>query len=287
MTDSSADASMQFKNRTREGWNKAAAGWDQQTPQIHQWLLDITEAMMDASGIKEGAQVLDVAAGAGDQTLMLARRVGAQGHVLATDLSADILQLALRNAQQAGLPQVEVQVADAEQLEFPAGSFDAAVSRLGVMFCPHPLLALQGMHRVLKPGGKAAVVVFSEPRANPAMGILMSTAVKHAGLPPRDPYQPGGLMSLGKPGLLASLFAEAGFKDVRVQKIPAPFRLPTTQDYMEFAQTAASPIMQLVSTLDPQTQQKAWVDMAAQLEVFQTPDGWEGPNELLLASGTH
>lgn len=276
----------QFKTATRQAWDKSASGWNDQTQHIHDWLAEATPAMLDAARIAVGMRVLDIAAGAGDQTLDIARQVGPGGYVLATDISAGILEFAKNNARHAGLLNVKTSVCDAENLDVDAASFDAAVSRLGLMFCPNPLLALQQAHRALKPGGSASVLVFSEPQYNPCIGILMSTALKHAGLPPRDPYQPGSLMSLGKPGLLDELFLAAGFTDVATTRVSAPFRLPSTRDYLTFIRTSASPIVQILGNLNQEAQDAAWAEMESRLGAFQSPGGWEGPNELLVARGT-
>lgn len=275
----------QFKDATRQAWDTSASGWNRQTQAIHSWLTAATAAMLDAAHITANRRVIDIAAGAGDQTLEIARRIGPDGFVLATDISEKILQFAKDKARDAGLTQVETRVSDAEDLKVEDAGFDAAVSRLGLMFCPEPWRALREIHRTLKPGAHAAALVFSEPQHNPCIGILMATALKHAGLPPRDPFQPGSLLSLGTPGLLDELFRQAGFTDVATTRIQAPFRLPSAQDYLEFVRTSASPIMQILARLDPQAQDAAWAEMQDRLHAFQTPAGWEGPNELLLVSG--
>src|SRR3990170_3369009 len=186
----------QFKAATREQWDKNGKGWNDRSPQIRAWLAGATEAMLDMAGIKPGSRVLDVAAGAGDQTLDIAERVGPQGFVLATDLSPAILEFAAINARRAGHGNVETRVVDGERLQVDEASFDAAVCRLGLMFFPDPLQGLREMYRALKPGGGVCTMVFSRPEVNPCITIVMSTALEHAGLPPRDPYQRGGLMSL-------------------------------------------------------------------------------------------
>ncbi|NDP64689.1 methyltransferase domain-containing protein [Polaromonas sp.] len=275
----------QFKDAVRQAWDASASGWNQQTPAIRNWLAAPTATLLDEAQIGPGMRVLDIAAGAGDQTLDIARRVGEGGRVLATDISPAILQFASENARGAGLPQVQTQVCDAEDLLPGETGFDAAVCRLGLMLCPNPLGALRQMHRVLRPGGHAAVLVFSEPQRNPCIGILMTTACRHAGLAPRDPLTPGGLLSLGKPGLLQDYFSQAGFTDVATERMQAPFQLPSARDYLHFVRTSASPIVQILGHLNPEAREAAWADMEEQLEVFQLPEGWEGPNELLLAHG--
>lgn len=276
-----------FKAAMRAQWNQSAAGWNAHTPQIRDWLRPATEAMLDMAGIAPGMQVLDVAAGAGDQTLDLARRVGLQGHVLATDLSPAILALAQENARRAKLPQVSTLAADGEDLPLEPGRFDAAVSRLGLMFLPDPLQGLRELHRVLRPGAGLCTVVFSRPEKNPCLGILMSTALRHAGLPPRDPYQPGTLMSLGRPGLADELFRQAGFRDVASTTLAAPFHLPSVQHYLAFIRSSASPIQQILGKLDDAAAQAAWNEMEERLGQFSTATGWVGPNELLLTVGRH
>jgi len=274
-----------FKTATRNQWEQAAPGWNDHTPQIRAWLRAATDAMLEMAGVRQGARVLDVAAGAGDQTLDIARRVGPDGYVLAVDLSPAILELAKDNARTAGYRNVETRVADGEQMQVDEAAFDAAVSRLGLMFLPEPLQGLREMRRALKPGGGICTMVFAGPETNPCITILMSTALKHAGLPPRDPFKPGGLLSLGKPGLIDELFKRAGFRDVATTKIDAPFRLPSAGDYLTFVRASASPIQQILAKLDSAGRDAAWKEMEARLKVFESASGWEGPNELLLTAG--
>ena len=274
-----------FKTAVREQWDRSADGWNDHTSEIRAWLRHASDAMLDMAGIVPGASVLDVAAGSGDQTLDIAQRIGPQGRVLATDLSPGILALAQKNARQAGFHNVQTHVADGEDLQVEPASFDAVVCRLGLMFFPDPLQGLHGMHRALRPAGRICTMVFSRPESNPCIGILMSTALRYAGLPARDPFQPGGLLSLGKPGLADELFRAAGFQNVATTALDAPFRLPTATHYLNFIRSSASPIQQILGRLAPDVAAAAWAEMEDRLGVFTTADGWVGPNELLLTAG--
>lgn len=274
-----------FKASMREQWDHAAAGWNAHSAQIRQWLHTPTDAMCRMAGVQTGSRVLDVAAGAGDQTLAIAQQVGARGHVLATDLSPAILALARDNAVRAGLVQVQTRVADGESLGVAEASFDAAVCRLGLMFFPNPLQGLREIHRALRPGGGVCTMVFSRPEMNPCLTILMSTALRHAGLPARDPGTAGGLLSLGRPGHIDALFREAGFRDVATTAMDAVFRLPSVDHYIAFVRSSASPIQQILDRLDAASAEAAWSEIRERLMRFTTPQGWEGPNELLLTAG--
>lgn len=265
-------------------WDTAAEGWDRHSQLIGDWLRDVTPAMLDAAGIGPGSRVLDIAAGAGDQTLDIARRVGPRGHVLATDISARILALAKDNARAAGLQNIDTRVADAQKLGLASAGFDAAVCRLGLMFCREPLDAFREAHAALRPGGRFSAVVFSQPQSNPCLVVMMSTALRHAGLAGKSPVEPGTLMSLGEPGLLARLLDEAGFVDIDVWAVSAPMRLPTSRHYVDFVRASGSPIMEILAPLSACAQNNAWEDIESRLNVFNAANEWVGPNELLLCA---
>jgi ubiquinone/menaquinone biosynthesis C-methylase UbiE len=268
----------------RAQWKQTAKGWSDAGTVIRPWLHRATQAMLGMAGITPGSHVLDVAAGAGDQTLDIAERVGPHGYVLATDLSPEILQFAAEQVAAAGHRNVETRVSDGQKLQIDDARFDAVVCRLGLMFFGDPLQGLREMARVLKPGGAVCTMVFGTPQANPCVATLMSTALRHAGMPPGDPYQPGGLLSLGKPGLIDELFRVAGFLEIATTKVAAPFCLPTAKDYMNFVRTSAGPVVQIVKRMDAVTAEAAWADMEKALDRYQRPGGWEGPNELLLTA---
>lgn len=274
-----------FKENMREQWNRAARGWSDQTPAISAWLRSPTQRMFDMAHIERGQRVLDLAAGAGDQTVDLALRVGPDGEVVATDLSPVILQMARERTQQDGLSNVRFEVADLEALNMPDQSFDAAICRLGLMFCTSPVMALQSVKQVLKHEGWFCAMVFSDPANNPCMTTVMHTALEHAGMPPSDPYVPGTLFSLGKPGLLEGMFKDAGFRNIQRECVSAPFHMQSARAFMGFIQVAASPIRALLARLDESGQRRAVQQMEERLEMFATNDGWAGPNELLLVAG--
>ena len=154
------------------------------------------------------------------------------------------------------------------------------------MFCRAPLSALAGARAALRRGGRFSALVFSGPQHNPCLVTMMAVARRHAGPPATSPFEPGTLMSLGEPGRIERLLQDAGFVDIQAQLMSAPFHLPTSADYVEFVRSAGSPIMQMLAPLPAAAQRDAWEEMRAQLNVFATPDGWVGPNELLLCSAS-
>ena len=136
-----------YKSTIREQWQTTAEAWHRWGPTLEAWLGHATQAMLDMAGVKGRARVLDVAAGAGGQTIAAAERVGPSGTVLATDISPVILEYAEAEASTAGLSNVTTRVMDGEELEVEPGSFDAVISRLGLTYFPDQRKALGDMRR--------------------------------------------------------------------------------------------------------------------------------------------
>jgi SAM-dependent methyltransferase len=243
--------------------------------------------MLSEARLRPGARVLDLAAGAGDQTKDIALAVGPTGDVLATDISPKILDFARGRIEAAGLANVRFAVADAQQPVHAEAPFDAVTCRLGLMFCMNPATALAAAFKALRPGGRFVALVFGDPANNPCITTLMKVARKHRGLSGSvSPYAEGGLFSLAAPGRLASLLTAAGYVEVAVQSLAAPFELPDAAAYVAFVRSSGSPIMEVLAPLDAKAKESAWREMAEALEQFRGDQGWVGPNELLLASAT-
>ncbi|MDM0113987.1 methyltransferase domain-containing protein [Variovorax sp. J22R133] len=270
-----------------DAWDRAAEGWSRSTPLVRAWLRQATAAMLAEARLQLGARVLDLAAGAGDQTKDIAQAVGSSGDVLATDISPRILDFARQNIRDAGLPNVRFAVADAQQPLHGEAPFDAVLCRLGLMFCMRPDAALAATFQALRPGGRFVALVFGEPANNPCISTMMKLARKHRGLDASaSPCAEGGLFSLSAPGRMASLLTAAGYADVTVASLDAPFELPDAAAYIAFVRSSGSPIMEVLAPLDAPARQAAWQEMEAALQTFQSAQGWSGPNELLLCSAT-
>jgi ubiquinone/menaquinone biosynthesis C-methylase UbiE len=243
-----------------------------------------TELMLDLAGLAPGSRVLDVAAGTGEQTLAAARRVGPVGQVLATDISASMLTTATQEAKKAGLANVETRVMDAQHLDLESESFDATISQMGVMLVPDHRAALAEMHRVLKPGGKLAVIVWSTPERNLYVLLPSLIARRHANLTPLASGQEG-MFSLGSPGLLERVLTEAGFQDVMVQAVPAPRRFPSVPALIEFLIGSSPLLREPLTLLDEGSKVAMLAEIEHTMRQFDGKDGVEIPGEILVGAG--
>lgn len=276
---------VKYKETTRQQWQAAAEAWHRWEPTLDGWLGAATDTMLDMAGVGPGNRVLDVAAGAGQQTFAAARRVGPSGYVLATDISANILEFAASAASAAGLANVETRMMDGESLdELEADSFDAVISRVGLIYFPDQQKALTGMRRALKPGGRVAAIVYSTAENNPFFSIPISVIRRRAQLPPPLPGQPGPF-SLGGAGVLAAAFQKAGFHDIETSVISAPLRMTSAADCVRFERESFGALHQMMSALSESQRDETWSEIVDRLSSFDRTDGFEGPCELVVGVG--
>lgn len=274
-----------FKQTTRAQWEAAAEAWDRWGPLLSRWLGPATQAMLDMAKVGPGMRVLDVAAGAGEQTLAAARRTGAGGHVLATDISPAILRHAQAAARREGLAHVETLELDGERHDtLPESSFDAAISRVGLIYFPEQRKALAGIRRALRPGGRFAAVVYSTPEKNAFFSLPVGIIRRRAQLPPPLPGQPGPF-SLGAEGVLAATLEQAGFRDVAVRKVDSPVRLPTAAECVRFERESFGALHQMMAAMTEAERAETWQEIEQALAKFETKDGFSGPCEMLVGAG--
>ena len=126
----------EFRDAQHQQWDKAATGWRKWSELIDTAASHVSDRMVELAGITAGSRAVDVAAGYGEPSLSAARVAGPNGKVVATDISAEMLGYGRERAEAEGLENIEFVQSDAISLDFPAGSFDAALSRFGIIFDP-------------------------------------------------------------------------------------------------------------------------------------------------------
>lgn len=268
-----------YKETTRAQWQDAAGAWRRWDPVFDRWLGEATELMLDLAGVTDGTRMLDIAAGSGGQTIVAARR-GAVA--LATDISSNILDEAAAAARAAGLANVATRVMDGEALDVDPGSFDAAISRLGLMYLPDKAHALGEALRALRPGGRYAAIVFAEPDRNQFFSIPISIIRTNAELPPPAPGLPGPFSATN----LGELLESAGFKDVDVRRVPAPLELADAAECTQLERESFGALHQMLASLDEAAREATWAEIEVALRQFEGAGGFVGPCELLVGAGT-
>ena len=241
------------------------------------------EMMLDLANLRAGSRVLDVAAGTGEQTIRAAQRVGPSGYVLATDVSASMLNLAAEAIRDAGLSNVETRVMDAANIDLEADSFDAVICRQGLMLFPERVEALVGMRRVVKPGSRVVALVWSSAEKNPYHALPLAIARRVGKIPSPGPEVPG-MFTLGEPPILEALFRTAGFLEVFIKAVPVKRRFASAAEAVKGMQTPI--LQQLIEKLSDTEREQTRVEIEQEFNRFQGPTGAEFPSELLIAVGT-
>ena len=278
MTDNTANSEL------RNTWESAAPGWAKWEEKLSASLSDVTDALIDMAGVRPGMRVLDVACGAGNQSLRVAERVGSSGSVVASDISPTMLELVRENAACAGVPNIETLECAAENLDEADGPFDAAICRVGLMLFPSPRKALEALQHVLKPGGRFAALVFTTPANNPYMAQPMSILLRHSGKSPPAPGQPG-IFALGGEGVLEGLMKDSGLADVQTRTVRARLRLPSASDALEMMRQAFGVYRAVVADLGPEEKSRAWTEVQEYLKRLETIGSFETELEFIIGSG--
>jgi SAM-dependent methyltransferase len=273
-----------LQSEVRGTWELAAPGWAKWEHVFATSLSEATEALMDMADVRRGMRVLDVACGAGSQSIQAAKRVGPDGGVVASDISSTMLDHVRQNAAHAGLRNIETLESAAEEIPDQQTGFDASICRMGLMLFPSPGNALRAIRRALKPGARFAALVFTTPASNPFMAQPMAILLRHAAKSPPGPGQPG-IFALGGEGVLERLMNDSGFADVKTETVRAPLILPSASDAVQLMQEAAGAYRAVVADLSEEERSKAWSEVHDCLKQFESGDRFETELEFFIASG--
>jgi enediyne biosynthesis protein CalE5 len=248
---------VQFRDGQRDQWNKAATGWRRWSELIDTATSEVSDRMVELAGVEPGSRVLDVAAGYGEPSLSAARAAGPEGTVVATDISAEMLGYGRERAREEGLENIEFQESDAAGLDFPAESFDAALSRFGIIFEPDAEGAAGRIRGFLKPGSRMAIASWGTPEQVPFLAIPMQTAIQRLDAEPPPPGTPGPL-SRPTPEAIAGLLEGGGFSDIDVEETDVTMEWESPEEFTTFVKEIAPPITAIIDPHPPDVQEETW-----------------------------
>lgn len=275
----------EFRGGQRQQWNEAATGWKRWSDRIDRATSGISERLVELAGVQPGSRVLDVAAGYGEPSLTAARKAGADGAVVATDISAEMLAFGRERAAAAGALSIEFVESEAAALDFPEASFDAALSRWGIIFEPDGEATAGRIRGFLKPGARMAISSWGPPERVPFIAVPMRTAMQRLEVPPPPPGTPGPL-SRPTPEAIGGLLEGGGFSDVQVEEGEVTFELESVDEYLTFLKETIPPLTALIAPHPPDVQDETWAAIA---ETVREVSGGAEPlrlsNLVLLASG--
>lgn len=235
-----------------EEWGRQAQQWYSRHEAIEQQWGALSDGLLDLAGVTTGDRVLDLACGVGDPAVAAAVRVGPTGSVVATDISPDMLTLAVTRAAAAGLTNLGTHRMDAGSIDLPDATMDAVLCRLGLMFLPDLDGALSGVRRVLVPGGRFAAAVPWRPAGN-AMVRLVDAVLGALGVTPPPSDAPGcsGIFGLADASVVCAALEGAGMTGIRVVPCTLAQDHRSAQDWVDFVLALNVPLRRLLTGVSP------------------------------------
>ena len=268
------DAKLQRRVQ-RYGWDKAAEDYERF------WAAQLRPAqdlLLTFAGIRGGERVLDVACGTGLVTLQAASSTGPLGQVVGTDISEQMGERASAEARRRGVGHATFQRMDAETLDLPDATFDVAICALGLMYVPDPRRALQEMHRMLAPGGRAVAAVWGARKQCGWAEIfpIVESRVQSDVCPM--------FFHLGTGDTLAQAFRDAGFGGVRAERITTELAYEGEGQAIGAA-FAGGPVAMAYSRFDESTRESAHAAYLESIAAFRRGSGYRVPGEFVVVRG--
>jgi SAM-dependent methyltransferase len=233
--------------------------------------------LVELAALRPGERALDVACGTGIVARLAAQRAGS-GRVVGFDLNPGMLAFARSLPHTPGAV-VEWREGDALALPFPDASFEAALCQNGLQYFPDRLAALREMHRVLVPSGRLALLVWGAIERSPGFASLASALAQHvsaeAAAIMRAPF------AISDAGILRTLVAETGFRDVVVLNEVGTARFPSIEGFVQ-RQVAGSPLREPVGAADDTARAAVVAEVSSTLRAYATPVGLAFPMEAHL-----
>jgi SAM-dependent methyltransferase len=275
----------EFRSGQRKQWDGAAPGWIKWSELTDTAAGGVCTRLVEMADVEAASRVLDVACGYGEPALTAARAAEPGGSVVATDISAEMLARGRERAAAEGVDNIEFVESAAIALDFPEDSFDAAVSRWGIIFDPDGEGAAARVRSLLKEGGKFAIASWGQLDEVPFLGLAMKTIVGRLDVTPPPAGTPGPL-SRPTEDALAGLLSGGGFGDVGAERMTVTFTYDSPEDYTTFIREIAPPVSALLAPFPEDVQTETWAAITAAAADRASADGSVSlDNVVILAAG--
>ena len=277
---------MQTDQAVIDGWSGAAPFWEKHREIIRQMFAPVTQALVEDALIGTRHAVLDIATGPGEPALSVAALVGPEGKVIGIDPVPEMVAAARRATDQPGFSNTQFEVASADDLPFPAETFDAVVSRFGVMFFPSPIDAVREMLRVLKPGRKLALAVWHLAERNPFFHTMSRVIERYVDSPPPAPDAPD-TFRFASPGKLRNILGEAGAMapSERLLQFTIQGRI-SVEDFWTLRFEMSEKLREKVALLSRDQLSEIRRESLEALRGYSTDGRMSFPAQVLIVSGT-
>lgn len=255
------------RRRARALYAAVAAGWERWEPHFEAFTAPLTAELLAALDLQPGARVLDIGCGTGSPALALAAALGPTGRVLAVDPTEEMLRVAHERAAAREQTNVEFRLAAIEECDLSPESFDAVVSRWGIIFCEDAVGQLARIRRWLRPDGRIALSTWTPMENSPGFLAVNHAVSRRLDLPPPDPDKPG-MQNLSRPGRLAEALREAGYRDVQTRFVRLSTVVCDGNEYWDMMRDTGATLRAALLKLPPAEVAHVGTEVAAAVEAF-------------------
>lgn len=257
-------------------WSTAQGqNWVEHEAALDTSMAGILDRLIEKANFVPGEHVLDIGCGTGASTRAIAKVVDAQGHVTGLDISQPMLDRARIKSNEAKDANVDFELSDAQTHPFKINSYDAILSRFGVMFFADPIAAFRNMARGLKPNGRMLFACWASISDNPWFLIPRDAAIARLGKPsPPDPHAPGP-MAFQDVDRVKKLLSDAGLNDVRCDTESVQMTMSAPTEVVANLVSKIGPATRIIAELDGDAADQAAItaDIATGFRGYETEDG--------------
>ncbi len=269
-------------------WRESAPYWQKHASTIRSMFAPVTKALIEDAGIKRGDSVLDVAGGPGEPSLTIAEFVGPSGMVMCTDAIPAMVAAAGHEGQRRGITNVQFRNCSADSLPFDDNQFDAAVSRLGVMFFPDPLRGVREMLRVTKPVGRVSLAVWAKSELNPFSYVVTNVMSRYTDFDTAavTPGASDGAFRFAEPGVLASILKEAGARTLQEHVLEFHIEAPISlSGFWDMRSETSGTLRKKLDLLSEEDRAQAAHDVREAAREFFANDQMKFPAQMIIVTG--
>jgi ubiquinone/menaquinone biosynthesis C-methylase UbiE len=271
-----------YRRTSHEVWEAMAPGWERWRAQLADALTPVREWLIGNGAPQPGQTVLELGAGTGETGFEAAAILGADGRLISTDFSPEMVDVARHRGTELRLSNVEYRVIDAERIELDSGSVDGVLCQSTYMLAADPAAALAETRRVLRPGGRLALSVWGAPERNPWASIAGMILVERGHMAPQEPGAPG-VFSMASEERTRALLDGAGFRSVRTEEVRVRFGFRGLEDYEQWVIDVAGPFAMLVRGLPEDEREVLRARLREAFVPFAADGGYELPGVALCA----
>lgn len=267
-------------------WSVAAPSWNEHAGFVEDRGAVVCAAMLAVADLRPGDEVLELGCGPGGVGIAAAEIVGADGHVVLSDVVPEMTAIAEERVRRHGLRNADVRELDMEHIDVPDASFDKVLCREVLMLVADPTAAARETLRALRPGGRAVFAVWGPPAANPWLSALLDAVSAQLGAPVPPPGMPGPF-ALSDDGALAQVLAAAGFANVDVREVGTPLHAASIDEWWTVVPSLAGPVAAIINSLPADVTTAMRADAESALRDFADASGYKIPGLSLVGVGHH